>query len=34
MPDEGGLLREMIVAEFQMEGMSAMAIERLSRWVR
>ena len=35
MPDEGGLPgmgKEMIVADFQMEGMSAM--ERLKRWLR
>ena len=33
MPDEGGLPgleREMMVADFHMEGMSAMAVERLS----
>ena len=37
MPDEEGLPglgREMMVSDFQMEEMSAMAIERLKRWVR
>ena len=37
MPNEGslpGLGREMMVADFQMKDMSAMAIERLRRWAR